>query len=466
MRKSKSGGAIALLGLYLGAGAISLHGQEITTLVTFKGTNGARPYGALVQGIDGDLYGTTNGNFPGLPGERGPYYQGTVFKISLVGELTTLAGLKRASPAAALVQATNGDLYGTTARGGQKYAAGTIFRMTHAGALTTLHTDCSGDACSRPGVEPVGLMQATGGDLYGVDFSGTVFEVTPRGKYTGLCYLDAVGKEPFAGVVQGSDGNFYGTTELGGTACAAPGCGAVFKMTPAGALSALYEFCSQPSCADGSKPFGALIQASDGNLYGTTAEGGDTTSVDCTPYGCGTVFRITLDGTLTTLNTSVGYGPQTALVQGTDENLYGTASGSLFRMTLGGVVTGTFELGHGENSFAPLIQATDGNFYGVTFGGSRRGTYGTVFRLSMGLGPFVKTLQPSGPVGAAVTILGTNMAGATGVSFNGTPAASFAVNSTGSAIATAVPSGATSGAIQVKLPGGTLSSSVPFLVTQ
>jgi uncharacterized repeat protein (TIGR03803 family) len=109
-----------------------------------------------------------------------------------------------------------------------------------------------------------------------------------------------------------------------------------------------------------------------------------------------------------------------------------------------------------------IVQATSGNFYGTTNNGGANG-YGTAFSLSVGLGPFVKTLPASGKVGAAVTILETDLSGATSVTFNGT-AATFTVNSTGTAISTTVPTGATTGTVQVVTPSGTLSSNVPFRV--
>jgi len=166
-------------------------------------------------------------------------------------------------------------------------------------------------------------------------------------------------------------------------------------------------------------PYAGLVQGTDGNLYGTTYRGGD--------YGNGAIFNITLSGTLTRLYSFPG--PD------------------------------------GANPYAGLVQGTDGNFYGTTYDGANGCTYGcgTVFSLSVGLGPFVKTQPASGKVGAAVKILGTNLTGATSVSFNGT-AAVFTVNSTGSAISTTVPVGATTGTVQVVTPNGTLSSNVPFRV--
>jgi uncharacterized repeat protein (TIGR03803 family) len=193
--------------------------------------------------------------------------------------------------------------------------------------------------------------------------------------------------------------------------------GRVFKMTPSGTLTTLYGF---PEPAGPS----ALVQATDGNFYGTTAGGGANEN--------GTVFQITPSGMLTTLYSfcpqsgcADGSGPEAGLVQGTDGNFYGTASG-------------------GGNCGEPVLDC------------------GTVFSLSTGLGPFVETLPSSGKVGNAVTILGTNLTGATSVTFKGTAAVFTVVSS--SEITTTVPAGATSGIVRVVTPGGTLSSNVPFRV--
>ncbi len=169
----------------------------------------------------------------------------------------------------------------------------------------------------------------------------------------------------------------------------------------------------------------ALIQATDGNFYGTTYGGGAD--------GSGTVFKITPSGTLTTLHSfdgTDGANPVAALIQDTNGNLYGTTEG------------GGTNLDCGDRQFPQPC--------------------GTIFSLSVGLGPFVKTLPAAGKVGAEIGILGTNLTGATAVTFNGTTA-QFKVASP-TLILTHVPTGAKTGEINVALPGGTLSSNVPFYV--
>ena len=320
---------------------------------------------------------------------------------------------------------------------------------------------------------PIGGANANG--LNG----GTVFRITPGGTLTTLYSFCSQtnctdGQDPYAGLVQSADGDFYGTTYSGG----ANGHGTVFKITPSGTLTTLYSFCSQgvyPNCTDGYYPRAGLVQAANGDLYGTTPGGGPGT---CSPPGCGTVFKITPSGTLTTLhsfNGTDGSAPYAGLVQATDGDLYGTtdlggangSNGTVFKITPSGTLTMLYSFcsqsgcTDGINPHAGLVQDTNGDFYGTTVDGGTNNN-GTLFRLSVGLGPFVKTQPPNGKVGAAVEILGTNLTGATSVSFNGT-AAVFTVLSP-SLITTTVPAGASSGEVQVVTPSGTLSSNASFRV--
>jgi uncharacterized repeat protein (TIGR03803 family) len=348
----------------------------LTTLHAFNGSDGSSPLSGLVQAANGVFYGTTDGG--------GAHNSGTIFKIAPTGAFTTLYNFcsladctDGQAPTAGLVQAANGSLYGTTASGGAFVSecggqgCGTIFKITPSGALTTLYSFCAQSNCTD-------------------------------------------GKNPDAALVQASDGNFYGTTSLGGLA----GEGTVFKITPSGALTTLYNFCSQANCADGQNPYGTLIQATDGDFYGTTWIGGSGSGC------CGTVFKINKDGTLTTLH--------------------------------------SFSGPDGESVYAGLVQATNGKLYGTTAGGGTKSN-GTAFSLSMGLGPFVKTLIGSGKVGAAVVILGTRLTGTTAVSFNGTAATFTVVSNT--EIRTTVPSGATTGFVTVTTPSGKLKSNKKFRIT-
>ena len=463
------------------ATAISLPAQTFTPLLAFDFANGGAPEAPLVQGTDGDLYGTT--------GYGGANTWGTVFKITPSGTLTSLYSFCSQTnctdgriPLAGLVQGTDGNFYGTTSEGVEQgctiiNGCGTVFKITPAGALTTLYSFSTG-------VQPRGaLVQAPNGDFYGTTNS-TVFKITPSGTLTALytfcSQMNCLDGSSPNGLILAASGDFYGTTESGG----ANNFGTVFKLTPSGELTTLHSFCAQgayPTCSDGESPYAGLVQATNGDFYGTTGYGGTN--------GAGTVFEITPAGTLTTLyafcsqsQCADGDNPLAALIQTSNGDFYGTTSyggpnaagGTIFEITPSGTLTTL----HGfcwhsdctTGSAIPtgLVQATNGHFYGGTEFGGRvpcdggRNGCGTVFSLSVGLGPFVKTQTTAGPVGAAVNILGTNLTGSTSVSFNGT-AAAFTVVSP-SLITTTVPAGATTGKIKVVTPGGTLSSNVPFEV--
>jgi uncharacterized repeat protein (TIGR03803 family) len=282
----------------------------LTTLASFNGANGAYPYdgAGLVQGTDGNFYGTTP--------EGGSNNGGTVFKVTPAGVLTTLVSFRGSigvEPEGVLVQGNDGNFYGTTDEGGSNNV-GTVFKMTPAGALTTL---ASFNLGSSGGYPTAGLVQGSDGNFYGTTSTGgpgtaigTVFEITPSGAMTILAALHA--GYTHAGLVQGNDGNFYGVTFSGGFF----NDGSVFKVTPAGVYTTMASF----NGANGNDPEATLIQGSDGNFYGTTYRGGG---------GYGTVFSMTPEGALTVLASFDGTGginPLTALVQGSDGNFYGTTS--------------------------------------------------------------------------------------------------------------------------------------------
>ena len=478
--------------LICGATAIASPAQPtFTTLASFDWSNGASPaLMSLVQGLDGDFYGTTYWG--------GAYGYGTIFKIARSGELTTLYNFcaqsncpDGAGPVAGLVLGTDGNFYGTASAGGARNF-GTVFKISPSGTLTTLYCFCTHFACDDGGLPEGGLIQARDGNLYGTTLGGgaggdgTVFRITPSGTLTTLHSFCARtnctdGSEPQAGLVQASDGNFYGTTSYGG----AHDSGTVFKIAPGGTLTTLYAFCAQAKCSDGAYSEAGLVQATSGNFYGTTAGGGTS--------GYGTVFKITPSGTLTTLhsfcaqtNCTDGAYPRAELVQATDGNFYGTTysggssgncnappgCGTVFRITPLGRLSTLNSFDGTDGSYLPggLIQATDGKLYGTTYSGGTSGNCnappgcGTAFRVTVGLGPFVEALPYSGKVGATIDFLGEGLAATTGVSFNGT-AASFTVKSETYLTAT-VPSGAATGYVTVVTPGGLLKSNKKFRVTQ
>lgn len=259
-------------------------------------------YGRLAEGSDGNFYGTT--------AFGGANSQGTVFKITPSGTLTTLynfCGLGAgychdgSNPLFGLIAGSDGNFYGSTSLGGISTVAawGTIFQITPSGSITTLHSFCSPD-CST-GVELTSLIEGDDGNFYGTTFSeggyggGTVFELTSSGDdyYLLHTFCSAIGTCPEGadpvGLVQASDGNFYGVG-FGGGAGGGGLAGTLFKIVPSGTpgtLTTLYDFCSHggADCTDGETPIG-LVQGSDGNLYGTTALGGAN--------GTGAVFKLTV----------------------------------------------------------------------------------------------------------------------------------------------------------------------------
>src|SRR5207248_630504 len=178
-----------------------------------------------------------------------------------------------AVPFAGLVQGSDGNFYGTTASGGA-FFQGTVFRMTASGAITVLHSFNS--FFSEGGVPFAGLVQGSDGNFYGTTafggahFKGTVFKIDVTGSLTTLHSFSGSpndGANPIAGLVQGSDGNFYGTTAFGGAHVK----GTVFNIDATGSLTTLHSFSGSPG--EGAVPFAGLVQGSDGNFYSTTAVG-------------------------------------------------------------------------------------------------------------------------------------------------------------------------------------------------
>ena len=477
----KMAGVVFVLCVAMAIGALA---QSFKSL-SFNVANGAAPSGALVQGFDGNLYGAAAAG-----GANG---FGTVFKLTPHHGITALysfcaqTGCTDGQDPAGLTLATDGNFYGVTGGGGANncsanFGCGSIFRLTPAGRLTTLYSFCSQPNCLDGYAPDAVLVQGLDESLYGTTVSGgangfgTVFKLTPSGMTTLYSFCSqpscADGQSSYGGLVLATDGNFYGTAARGG----ANGGGTIFRVTEGGSFSTLYTFCSKPGCLDGEAPFGGLVQATDGNLYGTTLGGANCNLL----YGCGTIFKITLTGTLTSLynfcqtNCLDGGSPFAGLLQATDGNFYGTTSdgglnngGTIFDTTSVGMLTTLYSFCagggcyDGENPMAGVVQGTNGNIYGTTTSG---GTYGvgTVNSLSLGLGPFVETLGTFGKVGIKVFILGSDLTGTSSVVFNGTAASFTTVSKT--EIKTTVPAGATTGYVTVTTPSGPLTSNVPFHV--
>ncbi|HXC09678.1 MAG TPA: choice-of-anchor tandem repeat GloVer-containing protein, partial [Steroidobacteraceae bacterium] len=310
---------------------------------------------------------------------------GTIYEISPSGTETLVYSFA-SMPWAGLTQGSDGNFYGTTASGGTS-GRGTVFTLTPSGTETVLYSFPAGSS------EPYcGLIQGSDGNFYGTTGAngtsdgGTVFEITPSGVKTVLHVFPKTGSDgeiPYAGVIQGSDGNLYGTTYFGGSS----GFGTVFKVTPGGTETVLYSFAGG---SDGEHPYAGVIQGSDGNFYGTTYQGG--------AGGYGTVFKITPSGTETVLHSfaggsSDGANPEAGLTQGTDGNFYGNTYlggasnlGTVFEITPSGTETVLHSFAGGSsdgaNPTANLLQSSDGNLYGSTGAGGTSG-YGTFFKVTL-----------------------------------------------------------------------------------
>jgi len=371
------------------AATLSSSAQTFTSLATFDGANGSYPFAPLVQATNGNFYGTTK--------YGGAFGNGTVFTVSPNGVARKLYNFCTQVncgdgywPVNGLVEAPNHDLYGMTP-GGSTNNSGTLFKITPGGEFTEFYRFCSQTSCTD-GLGPSALLVAANGNLYGTTYDGganctlylgcgTFFEITPAGQLTTLYnFCSQTNSQGYCtdglypvSLLQGTDGNFYGTTQMGGGNCCS---GVIFKITPAGKFTILYnfsggsatsltqgangnlygtiapngfpgeifevslagkftilhDFCSKKNCADGSHPSPTLIQASDGNFYGTTVFGGSNTCVlQGSAVGCGTIFKITPRGKLTTLYSfcsqamcTDGSSPEAGLIQGTDGLLYGT----------------------------------------------------------------------------------------------------------------------------------------------
>jgi uncharacterized repeat protein (TIGR03803 family) len=385
----------------------------LARLYSFTGSSdGAQPLAGLAQGSDGDLYGVTS-----VGGAKNS--NGTVFKISTNGALTSLysftGGNDGGRPQAPLVRGTDGNFYGTTFSGGTD-GYGTVFKFGTNGALTHLYSFTG----SNDGANPFSwLIQGSDGDFYGTTLDGgaytnqygglgTVFRITADGVLTSLYSFNGTndGANPWAGLAQGGDGNFYGTTQVGGayTNQYGQGNGTVFKISTNGHLTSLYSFTGTN---DGAGPDSWLVQGGDGNFYGTTWGGGAYTNQN---GGLGTVFRITADGVLTTLHsfngTNDGQNPQAGLMQASDGNFYGVTTGgspagsggTVFKISANGTLTTLYSFSGGNDGAAPvggLVQGSDGSFYGTTYTGGQGGA-GTVFRLTV--------VGPPAPVFQAATL--------------------------------------------------------------
>ena len=345
----------------------------------FSGTDGGYPSSSLLQGPDGNFYGTTRFG--------GANNYGTVFRITPNGVRTVLRSFDStdgAFPEAGLVQGADGGFYGTTLSGGTN-GSGTLFRVTMAGDFSSWCPFTYG----TPRYCRDNLVLGRDGKLYGSasygaqNYYGAVFSLTTNGILNTLFTFGGTNGSYPRGLIQLANGELFGVTTYGG----AFGYGTVFRLTTNGVFSLLYSFRQD---TNGYYPGGALVLGPDLALYGTASRGGD--------YGGGTIFRLTTNGLWTrwfSLTYSEGGSPQSGLILGRDGAFYGTASyggnngaGTVYRMTSRGP-TNLFSFAgtNGAYPTASLVQASDGNLYGTCMyggwgfnGGGYESGNGAVFR--------------------------------------------------------------------------------------
>lgn len=372
------GTVVLATALLVDAGAATA--QTYQTLAHFSGEEG-EPSAGLIRASDGSYYGTTRSG--------GKYGIGSVYRLTLHGGVTSFETvhafreIEGATLSGELVEGRDGYFYGTAATGGLS-GSGTIFRMSRNGRVRVLHTfdrDTTGE------LPMAGLIQASDGYLYGTTMrggaggAGTVFRIDTEGAIIVLHTFDYVtGASSVAQLVEGRDGRLYGTTMGGGTFLQ----GVLFSIDTSGRLTVLHSFEDQST---GSIPEHGVTFGRDGNLYGTTFNGG--------ALGLGTMFRATPGGQVTVLHSfdssREGGHPSARLTRGGDGLFYGTTTsgasggaGTVFRSDSAGELTvlHAFDVHTtGQSSFGPLIELTDGIFIGPA---SRGGPYGsgTIFRIS------------------------------------------------------------------------------------
>ena len=405
----------ALLLLVLSALTFNARAQTLTNLWSFTGADGIEPH-SLIQGRDGNFYGAAGGG--GNVNLNSGSGWGTVFRMTPTGILTNLHSFSLSDGGSPnlIVQGSDGNFYGTTYQGTNATGGfGTVFRMSPTGSVTVLwafgqHPDIDGGAAN-----PVaGLVQGSDGNFYGTtskggaNTDGIVFRISPGGSLTNLHTFNGTdgADAQWGPLVQGGDGNFYGVTSAGGS----NNLGNVYRISSNGTFANLYSF----SGSDGRSPDGGLVQGTDGNFYGTASGGG--------PNGGGTLFRITPAGILTNLYSFTGGidgGNPTSLVQGSDGNFYGTTfqggdsthcsggCGTIFRITPSGTFTGlySFSATDGAKPVAGFVQGSDGNFYGTTgFVGYPFANAGTIFKLIVPLNPSANQISAIQTAGNDVAV--------------------------------------------------------------
>ena len=419
---------------FLAVHAVPARAQNVSlqTVSSFgPAPDGTAPAAAMVQANDGNFYGTTptggaNGN--------GTIYQYNPFTgaYAILHDFTALAvslntNADGAGPRAPLIQGQDGSLYGTASYGGAA-DDGTVFRITTAGVFTTLHSFNGADGSGPKGA----LFQTSDGTFYGTTNAGdgtaiygTVFKMTAAGTVTTLhnFTLGSDGGNPAAGLIQGMDGNLYGTASAGGDS----GYGALFRITTAGTFTPLHSFNN----TDGADPEAPLCAGADGFLYGTTQQGGASSNGTVFKINQGTAFTLLHEFTGGQPESTDGSNPFSGLVQGPDSTFYGTTyaggsadqHGTLYGITSAGVLQTLYRFtggNDGSNPNAALTLDRRGDFFGVTSTNGIGGG-GTIFLLNIhGILSFgaasANVSENAGGVQVVVNRTGSS-AGAVGVTY-------------------------------------------------
>jgi uncharacterized repeat protein (TIGR03803 family) len=446
----------ATLALVLGWWPAAAQAQTYTDLHDFNGTGDPIIFnsGRLAQGPDGNFYAESeNGGTSGF---------GTVFNLTPTGTVTIIHGLVPTTdgqaPSGGITLGTDGNFYGDAASGGAA-DSGTVFVVTPSGTLAVLHPFANSGDGTTPSYA---LILNPNGNFYGTTNVGpeTIYQVAPSETFKTIHTLTTAEGSQGGQLSLGSDGNLYGGTGLGGTS----GFGTAFKVTPSGVFTVLHSFTG---ATDGSNAAGGMVQATNGKFYGATSSGGSSSAgviYQLTSSGVFTVLH-TLNGT------TDGKGPAGQLLAASDENLYGVTTsggtsdcGTIFKITPAGTYTVlyNFDMIHGCNPEEQVIQGTNGKLYGLANGGGAFGD-GAAYSLSLGLRAFAALMTASAFEGARIGILGQDFSGSSVVEFGGVPATTIAV--TGSTFINAtVPAGALTGSVKVTTGTTTLTSNQTFRV--
>jgi uncharacterized repeat protein (TIGR03803 family) len=384
----------------LGAPAATAADSTPITLYAFAGQgDGAHPWGGLTPGGDGKLYGTTVAYADSTAPEGAR--PGTFFSIGLDGSFQSIhpftVDTEGVGSTSSLRLGSDGSFYGTSNTGCAVPEAGCVVRISRAGVVTVLHNFEAGG----PRQAESQLLQASDGNFYGTtnyggsDDVGTIFRLTPAGDFHVLHSMDAniEGAYPSGSLIELEDGDFYGTTEDQGSG----GRGSVFRVTPEGSVTVVHAFAgpTRDGGTDGSGPVGGLTAGADGALYGVTWGGGNYGGL-----GGGTLYRVSPAGEFAIVHvfdaaSEYNY-PYAALVSASDGKLYGTAlnapvntpaAASIFSFDPASRTVETLHLftqaADGRQPYAEMVQASDGKLYGTTYAGGASGL-GTVFRLDIG----------------------------------------------------------------------------------